>query len=591
MINTNGFGAAKESDLSTYGYDMVASTTQLAINTTMKEMLYRMKPYILETYYKAVVSAQGTISYEEGNYDELVKGIGMDLFDIPGDSQKRTDKQNKAINKAYNDYHFAFGFKAKMGFDNLEKLAKEPNMIDLFESDATSVANVLYHMYFDEFKIVQIQQLYGNILFSNLQQLEDKFWTFDYNVKLLLDAQQNPQFKDLPENIQKQLIDQFNNKVKDLNPNTMFSIQQLYFDLNNTWLMSTPKITGLDPQSDAYIMLTKTFINGYFKKLQSEGGVVLGYTVTPDFKDYGNPIITPTNFQFYISPDVNDKSDKDLFTLNYIVMAKNRPIPLIKPFTWNWVDKDQISKMDGSIAINRIDVSELIKPQLLSVMDTLLYTPYVNFEASGIKVSMDYGFNKFTGKKPDYTYVEKTKGENVLVYNFNKYAESSDTSWLLAWGNLSIKYNVDSKVKFSGNKIIVTTNVSARVHINIEGGVTEGNAANYEITDTYDLYVDNFGKLIFKHENKIADNSESIDSNVWAKIASFGTATDAIKTICNSVKDFVNEYANYYSNKMDSCLNDSLCWVFPGAASFLYKNVEFSNGEDLIVDVTYTTPE
>jgi hypothetical protein len=31
-------------------------------------------------------------------------------------------------------------------------------------------------------------------------------------------------------------------------------------------------------------------------------------------------------------------------------------------------------------------------------------------------------------------------------------------------------------------------------------------------------------------------------------------------------------------------------WVFPGASSFVFKNVAFSSGQDLVVQVTYADP-
>ncbi len=569
--------ASEDSNLSDYGYDMVVATTQAAINATLKEYLYRMEAAEFIVYYKAIVTPVGTVDYVEANYQDLVTLVGMDLFSIPQDATKRTQAQNDALRKAYEEGEFAFAFKAKMGIFDLEELDKLPPIIELIESDVTSIANVKYKMFFDVFEIITLDEIRRQFVFSHLEQPKNAPWIFKFHVKLDL---KSAEFNSLPEDIQKQ--------IKNMDPYTMFSIQQLYLDLNSTSLQDMPAIEGLSPSSEAYFVLCRVFINTYFDQLRKSGGVIFGYTIAPSEPHYNETvIIKPTDFNFYISAYGADSEKKDLYTLNYIVMTDGHKMPEFKKFTWDWVDAEDAKNMHGSMAINRTAMAKLISDQLIVSMNGLLTQPKVDIDVNLIKASFKVWFEQYTAAKPGFEL--QNSGNPILKYSFS--ARDEDSEYYGNWGNINVKYNVDSKVSFEGNKIKCSTRVWAYLHVNIDGGVTEGNVVDYTLTDEFQLYVDEKGKLLFDHKLDKGEDKASIDGSTWAKIITFGGVNDVINSMKKYIKGKVDKYTANYSSQMSKALSNSLCWVFPGGTSFTYKDAKFSKKQDLIVDITYAKPD
>lgn len=109
------------------------------------------------------------------------------------------------------------------------------------------------------------------VIWTKLSQPSGKPWVCKFNVSLKMD---DTDFSKLRPDVQ--------HKVKNLHPDSAFSVQQLYLDLNTAGLQSAPDFAGLKPNSDAYFYLTKFFLNTYWQQLRDAGGdVVLGYTVKP----------------------------------------------------------------------------------------------------------------------------------------------------------------------------------------------------------------------------------------------------------------------------------------------------------------------
>ena len=137
---------------------------------------------------------------------------------------------------------FVFAIKAGFGLPPGVKPADIPNILKL----GTDRQKVGYSMFFNTFQLCTLDWgRHGTHAWNNYAQPAGKPYTFSYLVDMNFDAcDPNDQFSHLPPTTQARL--------KDLNSNTMFSVQQLYLDLNNAGLQSMPVIGGVPQNSPVY---------------------------------------------------------------------------------------------------------------------------------------------------------------------------------------------------------------------------------------------------------------------------------------------------------------------------------------------------
>ncbi|MEL6134916.1 MAG: hypothetical protein AAFR59_16270, partial [Bacteroidota bacterium] len=229
--------SATQSDLTAakYGYDLVAATTQAAINATMKQFLLNYDGTVFSKVYVYDADAQGPV---ETDYDQMVSTLGFDPFDVESGTANTNDPDDQ-ITKLL-DQKFMFGFQATMGLPTppTYPLSSIPDVLEMKNSGSI----VTYNMFCKEFKIMQLAQSgsgYGeNWVLTNLSQADQgKPWVTSFYVDLDL-RENNDQnaFSSLPKDVQK--------AVKNLNPDSIFSIQQLYLDLNTRRMESGAQIEG-----------------------------------------------------------------------------------------------------------------------------------------------------------------------------------------------------------------------------------------------------------------------------------------------------------------------------------------------------------
>lgn len=435
----------KQSNLSLpqYGYDLVVSTTQESINATMKQFLDKFEGKEFISCYVSQEQSDGTYTDVPGDYNQLSKIAGMDLFYIPTTNQ--TPDQKAAADKAY-DNNFSFAFKATMGLPDFP-LESIPNVIIL---DKGSVL-VTYNLFFKEFKILNAEPQRRGYSWTNLSQTDASVpWVFQFNVNLDLNSSDSA-FSHLPESVQR--------KVKNLNPDSAFSVQQLYLDLNTAGLESAPTVVGLGPTSTAYIYLTRVFINSYFKQLKEEqskdpanpdGNILLGYSIKPTQPSTKSSSIIPTDLTFMVSPfrDENGVPTKnyDLYTLNYLVMSDNHHMPASVEFGWNWIEKSEESDYAGTMTINKEIFVSFINNLLSPSITNICQIP-----SAKIRISDPDYIHYSWGLNPDpnsYTYQIVNDGtSHILTFSYHKEASDSDT-FVPLWGNLSIKYDMTSDIYF-----------------------------------------------------------------------------------------------------------------------------------------------
>lgn len=574
------FGAAKESNLENYGYDMVVSVTLGAINATMKEYVMNMgkavKP-VTKYYVTRYNEKNDTSTVEEANDSERVLFEELKLFDIPADEKQRTNEQMEAIERA-DEKMFNCAFKAGFGIpDNINPSAIE-YFLDFDTGAAGNHTKVKYKMFFNGFKIIQTDynRAKRKLEFSKIEQ-GGELWSFKFNVDLgLVDVSSEK----VPEEIKKKLI--------NLDPGAMFSIQQLFLDLNTTALQDAPDISGIS--ESAMDTVQRKFVNIYFKKLRELGDVVFAYSVKPS-KGSKPYIMKPTDFRFYVSPYLADgkpaPEKKKLYTLNYLVMCDNRPVPAdLRAFTWNWVDEKDYSSIHGAMTINKKRILNFAENEFLDIVSKLIFTPYCHIKCN----PTDFEFKLSLLPNSDKVSF------NNNYYRFNK-KDYSDSYWVFPplWGNITLEYTNESRIKTfqsDRNEAVIECSCDIKIYLklNAVGGVSSGNIFDKTLYYTLKVSVDAYGILKFVPSVTEGNDNSDFDYNGWSDFISAYTLKDMI----NKVKSFVTEYVTrtkeFTSGGFLAKYNTGALWAMPGDQTFSFKNPCFSNGSDLSFSINYVKP-
>ncbi|MEM9232347.1 MAG: hypothetical protein AAGB10_22390 [Pseudomonadota bacterium] len=573
---------ATQSDLSDprYGYDLVAGTTQASINATMKEFLSKFQAVECIKCYAYVSGTNGGQgSFEELDFETLKSFVGKDPFSITD-----KDADAEALKKLY-EKKFVFGFKAKLGLPTEFELADIPDVVVLDRGNH----KVTYNLTAKDFKLIAMEEHFGDLSWTNIAQADQaKPWTFRFEVDLDL-ASNDAAFNDLPEDVQQH--------VKNLEPGSMFSVQQLYLDLNTPGLEAAPDIPGLDKSSTAYLYLTRFFLNTYFEALQDrnrtggnpQGNYLLGYAIKPSNVRQRNSIV-PTDLNFMVSPFLDETGNATkhypLYTLNWLVMTEDHPMVPAKPFGWNWVQEADVSNFHGAMAIKRGVFAEFLSGLLSPSLTSICLVPSAKIDANwkGLTVKLSISKDRSPGSFKPVT----KPGAHVLTFSHHK--SDKDDVWKgIYWGNIEVKTNVTSDVYFEGKTIRVVTTAGAWMHFNAEGGVSEGDIVKYRVTTRFNLGVDANGQLAVSMADPAFEDLSNFDTSFWAKVISLGQINQFIANI-KGFLDVMHRFLSDRPNRVKAMLNGSRSWVFPGGQTFLFKDPQFSSKQDLVAHVTYAAP-
>src|SRR5262245_42013101 len=217
--------AISQSNLSSTGFDYVVAVTQDSINGTLEEYLYGGLPEVVLCYVYDTSNNPTPIAYAT----LVANAANTDPFSVP-DGTAETDPRVQNLSTA----NFAFAIKAKLGLSPGVSPANLPPIVGL----KAGQSSVSYTLMFAEFVATEI--LYGprnSMTWANKSQPSGQPWTFGTVVDLNL---QDTDLTSLPAAVQSQ--------IKSLGAQT-FSIQQLFYDLNNAALESTPTFNELPSNS------------------------------------------------------------------------------------------------------------------------------------------------------------------------------------------------------------------------------------------------------------------------------------------------------------------------------------------------------
>lgn len=560
-----------------YGYDFVVATTQASINSGLKEYLDTIDQPTTSLCFLADPKT-GNPTTQISLVDLKAKTGGIDPFQIPAGT-KYSDPRIAKLTEA----KFVVGLKLKLGLPPGVLPKDMPPIVDL----GSSANNVRFNLFSSEFEIIENSPPSGwggKGSWNVWSQPSGTPWYFGTTVNLIykdLDKELNtPYFNNHPKEKQA-LLDQLENLGSGA-----FSLQQLLFDLDNAAVQSFPKIKGMEKGGNAELILTKSFVDVYFASAKVHGEPVLSVHAVADAPDGSTLRLTGIEREVGQFVDGNGvvvpnptPEQKQAVTLDYLCAANNNPLPGAATFNWNWVDPDNIGNESGVIAVNRNTLAAHYKKILVPLAKKSCFKAYTHVVAH-MMGSLDTKATLTGGQTPQTATIPPT-GSEVLSISYESKADAHDKSGL-TYGELDLHSSYLCTVSFSGNTITIVQNLTIYLKAVFDLTSTNGNVANKTITDTYTLSVGQNGKLQTTRKSSTKDDSQKID--LTGIITWFVDMNDLIDKISNFAKKLVSV------SLQDIPAADIQNFVFPGARVFTYKDVKFSEKQDLITPITYVKP-
>lgn len=563
-----------------YGYDLVVATTQESINATMKEYLYNTIFPTVKMYWN---------QDDDGNpvpvsYDDLMTQTnGTDPLEVQ--SWVSSEPMTPEIENISNS-NFYFAFEAAIGIPSEMDPSQIPDIVTL----QVNSNSVVFNLICAQFTVVTCNfGRHGLLSLLNVSQPNNSPWLFTSTVALK-DIFDND---NLPPNVQEEL--------NNLGPDA-FSVQQLLFDLDNAALESVPVISGIDPGTPAYNALSQVFTGAYFEAMKEKAQPVLNYSILPKSDSNYNPstfTLTKLGLEVspYMSPTTQQSDVPDLNTLNYLGAINDNPLPASVQFSWNWVEQSEEADFNGVVSIRSDNFIEWMRTQFSSSLNAITFKPDCKcWDEDWIKLNYELSFDSDTSSQSYAVISPRTADTDgfiqVLNFNYSQYSgQDGGSPWYGVWGNLSCTYTAASVIAVKGNQIKINTSINAFVHVNVEGGVTEGNFASYASEVIYTLSVNQNGNLVANvSPPNVTDNSQDPDISGWAKFTTLGTVDDVINAERSYLQGLLTNFMDGFDNSIGGVINSPQTFVFPGGNTFAFKDVVFSDYQDLVSHISYVQP-
>jgi hypothetical protein len=541
----------------------VVATTQESINATMKEYLYNSVFPTVKMYWNQDANGNPiAVSYE----DLMVQTKGTDPLKVA--NWKTGDPMNQDITNI-NQSQFYFAFEAAIGIPANILPQNIPDIITLQNASQS----VIFNLICAQFTVVTCNfGRQGLTSFQSFTQPTDSPWLFT-SIVALKNIINN---SNLPANVQAQL----NNFGPDA-----FSVQQLIFDLDNAALESTPTISGVEPGTPAYTLLSQVFLGAYFTAMKANAQPVLNYSIIENVPEQNNSTLTLTNMELevspYVDPTTNTQNNPNLNTLNYLCETNGNSLPPAVPFAWNWVESSEESSFNGVISINRNIFANYLKNLLTDYVSQNCFKSFVRTWLSGIfDQNIHYSWSLTPNQTP--TITTPLTGTEVLNYAYSStYTDASGLDDDMAKMTLTPSMNVS--VQFIGNTIVITQTLLIYIYIRVMQSSESWNATNITITDTYTLAVDQNGQLTASLNSVKQDNSDPTPSANW-----FIELFTGLDELVKDVDDWTKGFAQTRFTSLP--LNIAQQFVFPGGKTFTFKDVVFSDNQDLVSHISYVQP-
>jgi hypothetical protein len=559
---SGSYMSVNQSDLSNarYGYDFVVATTQESINGTMKEYLYNSTFPLVQMYWNQDAQGNPVAILRD---DLLKQTNGTDPLTVP--SWQQGDPMTPEIENI-NNSNFYFAFEAAIGIPSGIAPQDIPDIVTLQAASQT----VIFNLICAQFTVVTCNfGRHGLTSFFSASQPTNTPWLFTSSVAL----KQIFDNSNLPPDVQAQL--------NNLGPNA-FSVQQLFFDLDNAALESTPTISGITPGTPAYTLLSEVFLGAYFTAMKANAQPILNFSIVQNTPDNNPSTLNLTKMELEVSPySPTSPTTNDLNTLNYLCETNGNNLPPPVPFTWNWVEQSEESSFDGVIAINRNTFATYFQNQLTQYVSDNCFKAWVRVWLSGFfDQNINYSWSMTPNQAP--TISTPATGPVVLTYGYSSSA-NDDAGLDGDMGAMTLGTTYNATVTFTGNTIVVSQTLVVSVDIRVMQSSESWNAINNTIVDTYTLAVDQNGNLTANLVSVPTNNSDPTPSTNW-----FIELFTGLNDLVNDVANWASGFAATSFHSMP--LNVAQQFVFPGGKTFAFKDVVFSDNQDIVSHISYVQP-
>ena len=561
--------SAKQSFLSSFNCDVVVAATEASINATMKSFLDELSDPSIKIIF-VWSGPRGQKVQTQITYDELMERTdNTDPFSIPNDADPETDPRLQKLM----DADYAVGINAAIGLPHfLDPLAIE-NVVKFGDNPTVVEFGVICR----EFQVTQI--IYGSRQekdsWRSINQPPERPWIYKTTVDLRKLDPGKENYKHLPPDVQE--------RIKELEKNKRpFSVEQLYLDLSNARVQSVPSFPNLEKTDPAFFILSIYFCGLYFEKMQKEGKPILGCTISqPGVQD--NSTLTLTSMTMAVNPFVGSngtpvnqptEDQRRRSTLNYLCAIDNKNTPERRVFPWNWVE--DLSVSSGILSINRDVFAHYIRRQLEGYVARNCFRPWVSVSQP---FKPKYEWSMTAPNAPTINYPKS--GSKVIEFSWQQKARDNNNGGFFEpeSGIMELSPFNFVDVYFESNTITIVQTFKLYCYIEQWKSNSGGNAIDIVQTDVYTIVVDGAGRLGTKITSKTVNtgkmkggsdflafftNIKQLERDVlkWAERLK---ATAINVTPVNFVQDF----------------------VFPAGNTFAFKNVRFSDHQDLTAEITY----
>ncbi|KAK5047761.1 hypothetical protein LTR84_006426 [Exophiala bonariae] len=559
------------------GYDFVVAVTQASINATMITYLDSLtSPEIIVCYISQ--ESVGTPGYTAVEVEftkllELTEGVDPFTVTVPSDNQENDPNFQKLL-KA----NFIMGFKARIGIPNVPDKSKLKDIVSL-QGDTAQVG---FNLMCSEFTVAGIETVSVDRFFIQSSQTPASTWLFSTQVDLRLG--------DLSDSGYSRLSPEAQRKIKNLS-DSVFSIQQLLIDLSTATLAESVKISGVEAGSTVETFLEKYFIQKYIAKLKDTGEPMLGCAAVSKGTDRSTMLLTDMDFS--VSPYVDSlgkpaasDSQKELNTLNYLCATDHRALGPAIRFPWNWVDESERADHDGCISINRTRMIEWLEGLVKTTASYHCLRPTVfakHHDGNITRLYVEVFFNE--NQQPVVEYPDKNMvdsqgqkwnadGKTVLKFSWEGFAADDDQA-----GNIELRNKYAMTVDLVGSTIVITQNIWVWYYVRVPAYGKGHIIVNDTLVDEYSLSTENGALVVGTVKSKLTQAADPHDRS-----ANISDVNDFGNKIIEAVKQPT-------SISLTSIpLSVAPSYVFPGGKSFLFKNVQFSENQDLVACIAYADP-
>lgn len=544
---------ARQSNLTSAGCDLVCAVTQDGINDVMKEYLdsfagAEFTVYLLSDSQNRVTSV---------TREQAEEAVGCDPFTLPDTTGPQDPRLGKLAQLA-----FFTAFKATPGLPGDDPAAL-PDIVLLDRGPD----KIRYRLYCAELAIVAYDG--GRFSFTNQSQPEGEPWLFEFEANLRPGGAR-------------------------IDSGSAFGVQQLALNFQNPVMLRSPWIRGIETRDERFAAAAQLFAGQYWAHLAAAESSP-GAPASP----------APTSLAVRVTPH---GTHPGLSTLDYRLMSDHRALPAAAPFGWNWVDAPaDLDSFAGVMAIARETFVQALCERLNPAAAALSLDPkldqFLNYARSANPAqwrivrteSLFSGFGRFADSIRDA--IRDPPPVPLLTTGYRKDVDATTTFWDEPF-DAQCGYSM-----FGTVSLVRPANLRLHLECAAHWKVREpprnfiwGSLANvwnpwlidcdvlkYSVDVDFALGVGQGGHLVGAMGSPvISDNAQAAGGP-----AKFGNAARYYQ---NELRTTVGNAVQSLQGALARLGSEAGGWVLPGGGTFEFKNVVFSDSNDLVVHLNYADP-